>query len=93
MEKKVFDLSETAKHMYRVDGELFLIFSDFIDNSNLEDIEMVKDLLTCMNTFYKNSNSIFDKKYETSIFDLFKNLKNYIFAFIKLFKLASAKEV
>ena len=72
---------------------IFLIFSDFIDNSNLEDIEMVKDLLTCMNTFYKNSNSIFDKKYEASIFDLFKNLKNYIFAFIKLFKLASAKEV
>ena len=93
LEEKVFDLSETAKHMYRVDGELFLIFSDFIDNSNLEDIEMVKDLLTCMNTFYKNSNSIIDKKYETSIFDLFKNLKNYIFAFIKLFKLASAKEV
>lgn len=93
LEEKVFDLSDTAKHMYRIDGELFLTFSDFMDNSSLEDIEMVKDLLICINTLYKNSNSVSDKKYETSILDLFKNLKNYIFTFTKLFKLASAKEV
>lgn len=93
LEEKAFDLFETSKHMYRIDGELFLIFADFIANSNLEDMEMVKELLTCMNTLHKNSNTISDKKYETSILDMFKNLKNYILAFTKLFRLASAKEV
>lgn len=93
LEEKAFDLFETSKHMYRIDGELFLIFADFIENSNLEDLEMVKELLTCMNTLHKDSNTISDKKYETSILDMFKNLKNYILAFTKLFRLASAKEV
>lgn len=93
LEEKVFDLFETSKRMYRIDGELFLIFVDFVDNSNLEDIEMVKELLTCVNLLQKNSSSISDKKYETSILDMFKNLKNYIFAFAKFFQLASAKEV
>lgn len=93
LEEKVFDISETAKRMYRIDGELFLIFVDFMDNSNLEDIEMVKELLSCINTLYKDTDSISDKKYKTSILELFKNLKNYIFTFMKLFKLTSAKEV
>ena len=68
-------------------------FVDFMDNSNLEDIEMVKELLSCVNTLYKDTDSISDKKYKTSILELFQNLKNNIFTFMKLFKLASAKEV
>ena len=92
LEEKVFDISETAKRMYKIDGELFLIFVDFMDNSNLEDIEMVKELLSCVNTLYKDTDSISDKKYKTSILALFKNLNNYILTFMNLFKLASAKE-
>lgn len=92
LDEKVFDLYERSKNMYQIDGELFLIFANFIENSDSEDIEMVKDLLSLMNTIRNDTNSISDKKYELPLLDMFKNLKSSIIALVKLFKVASAKE-